>query len=155
MLPGFHPVEHLLLLLGRQGRKMLKALLQLLLLVRRKPLKLWIAFQGLFLVGWGQVLISLKPVSGVALLALPVFLMRLTLLFRSLSRLVLTGLILLGLDFLRKTGGSREHERQRTCRHHRSRHDSRAQFKSPKSVLRLLLRVCHHVVLYFQIIQQF
>ena len=64
--PRLHAPEHALLLLGRQVRKMLQAILQLPLLGWWKPAKLRIIFKSAALLRGRQIFIAAKPVSGVA-----------------------------------------------------------------------------------------
>jgi len=66
VLPGFHAVEHALLLLRRQAGKMLQPLPQLRLLRRRKPAELRIVFERAALLRRRQILIAPEPVSGMA-----------------------------------------------------------------------------------------
>ena len=70
VLPGFHAVEHALLLLRWQVGKMLQPVLQSHLLLRRKPSELRIVFERAALLRGRQILIAAKPVSGVAGLVL-------------------------------------------------------------------------------------
>ena len=70
VLPGFHAVEHALLLLRRQAGKMLQPLPQLRLLLRGKPAELRIVFERAALLRRRQILIAAEPVSGVAGLVL-------------------------------------------------------------------------------------
>ncbi len=70
VLPGFHAVEHALLLLRRQAGKMLQPFLQAGLLLRGKPAELGIVFEGAALLRGRQILIAAEPVSGVAGLVL-------------------------------------------------------------------------------------
>src|SRR5271156_2528321 len=70
VLPGFHAVEHALLLLRRQTGKMLQPVLQPGLLLRWKPPELGIVFEHAALLRRWQVLITAQPVSGVAGLVL-------------------------------------------------------------------------------------
>ena len=65
VLPGFHAVEHPLLLLRWQLGKMLQPVLQSHLLLRRKPSELRIVFESAALLRWRQIFIAAKPVSGV------------------------------------------------------------------------------------------
>jgi hypothetical protein len=65
VLPGFHAVEHPLLLLRWQIGKMLQPVLQSHLLLRRKPSELRIVFERAALLRGRQILIAAKPVSGV------------------------------------------------------------------------------------------
>jgi len=70
VLPGFHAVEHALLLLRRQAGKILQPSVQLSLLRRRKSSELRIVFErAVLLRGW-QIFIAAQPVSGVAGLVL-------------------------------------------------------------------------------------
>jgi len=65
VLPGFHAVEHALLLLRRQAGKMLQPVLQPGLLLRRKPPELRIVFERAALLRGRQIFIAAQPVSGV------------------------------------------------------------------------------------------
>jgi hypothetical protein len=65
VLPGFHAVEHPLLLLRGQAGKMLQPVLQSHLLLRRKPSELRIIFESAVLLRGRQIFIAAKPVSGV------------------------------------------------------------------------------------------
>ena len=70
VLPGFHSVEHALLLLRRQAGKILQALQQSGLLLRRKPTELRIIFQRVPLLCGRQIFITAQPVPGVPRLVL-------------------------------------------------------------------------------------
>jgi len=70
VLPGFHAVEHPLLLLRRQAGKMLQPALQPGLLLGRKPSELRIVFERAALLGRRQIFIAAEPVSGVTGLVL-------------------------------------------------------------------------------------
>jgi len=70
VLPGFHAVEHALLLLSRQAGEMLQPVLQPCLLLRGKPAELRIVFERAALLRGRQILIAAEPVSGVAGLVL-------------------------------------------------------------------------------------
>jgi len=65
VLPGFHAVEHPLLLLRWQAGEMLQPVLQSHLLLRWKPPELRIAFERAALLRGRQIFIAAKPVSGV------------------------------------------------------------------------------------------
>ena len=65
VLPGFHAVEHPLLLLRWQAGKMLQSVLQPGLLLRGKPPELRIVFERAALLRGRQIFIAAKPVSGV------------------------------------------------------------------------------------------
>src|ERR1700688_5009850 len=65
VLPGFHAVEHPLLLLRRQAGKMLQPALQPGLLLRRKLPELRIVFECAALLCRREILIAAEPVSGV------------------------------------------------------------------------------------------
>lgn len=66
MLPRLHAPKHALLLLGRQVREMLQAILQLPLLLRWKPAKLRIVFESAALLRGRQIFIGPQPGSGMA-----------------------------------------------------------------------------------------
>jgi hypothetical protein len=66
MFPGFHAVQHALLLFRRKRGKMPQALPQQLLLFRRQMAKCGIALQGPFLLPRWNILISAKPVAGMS-----------------------------------------------------------------------------------------
>ena len=66
VLPGFHAVEHPLLLLRWQDGKMLQSVLQPGLLLRGKPPELRIVFERAALLCRRQIFIAAEPVSGVA-----------------------------------------------------------------------------------------
>jgi len=70
MLPGFHAVEHALLLLWRQAGKVLQPLLQLGLPLRSELPELGIVFERTALLRGRQIFIAAQPVSGVAGLVL-------------------------------------------------------------------------------------
>jgi hypothetical protein len=70
VLPGFHAVEHALLLLRRQAGKMLQPLPQLRLLLWGKLAELRIVFERAALLRRRKILIAAEPVSGVAGLVL-------------------------------------------------------------------------------------
>ena len=65
VLPGFHAVEHVFLLLRRKAGKMLQPVLQPGLLLRRKLSELRIVFERTALLGRRQIFIAAEPVSGV------------------------------------------------------------------------------------------
>src|SRR6266404_1207818 len=70
VLPGFHAVEHVFLLLRRKAGKMLQPVLQPGLLLRRKLSELRIVFERTALLGRRQIFIAAEPVSGVPRLVL-------------------------------------------------------------------------------------
>ena len=70
VLPGFHAVEHMLLLLRRQVGKMLQPVLQPGLVFRGKLSELRIVFERATLLCGRQIFIAAEPVSGVAGLVL-------------------------------------------------------------------------------------
>ena len=65
VLPGFHAVEHPLLLLRWQAGEMLQPVLQSHLLLRWKPPELRIAFERAALLRGRQIFVAAEPVSGV------------------------------------------------------------------------------------------
>jgi hypothetical protein len=67
MLPGFHPVQHALLLLRRKTREVLQALPQHLLALRWQAAKARIVLQGAITLGGRQTLIVPQPIPGMTL----------------------------------------------------------------------------------------
>ena len=65
VLPGFHAVEHALLLLGRQAVEAVQAFQQALLALGRQAAELRIAVKRLALLGGRNVLIAAQPLPGV------------------------------------------------------------------------------------------
>jgi hypothetical protein len=70
VLPGFHTIQHALLLRGGKAGKMLQALLQTCLLLRWKLAELGVALEGAALLGGRHIFIVAKPVSSMARLVL-------------------------------------------------------------------------------------
>ena len=66
MLPGFHAVQHALLLLRRQIGKMLQPLPELLLMLWRQPAELGIALQSPLLLIGRHIFVTTQPVARVA-----------------------------------------------------------------------------------------
>jgi hypothetical protein len=93
MLPGFHPVQHLLLLLRWNAVEVLQLVAQLLLPLRRKITELRVVFQRFSLLLGRLVFVLTQPLSRMMLLRrllLRSLLLR-SLLLRSLRRPVLLG----------------------------------------------------------------
>ncbi len=68
MLPGFHAVEHLELLLGRQAGEVLEALAKDLLALGRQAAERRIILQCVFLFRRRKVFVLTQPISSVSLL---------------------------------------------------------------------------------------
>ncbi len=69
MLPGFHAVQHLQLLLRREIGETLQTLAQQLLPLGRQSPECRIALQGFFLLRRWKIFVAAKPIPGVPLLS--------------------------------------------------------------------------------------
>ena len=67
MFPGFHPIQHPLLLLRGETGEMLQSLPQLLLTLRRQTAECRIVAQGALLFSGRQILVPAQPVTSMSL----------------------------------------------------------------------------------------
>jgi len=166
MLPGFHAVEHALLLLRGKGREMLQPLLQLLLPFRRQTAECRITLQRAFLLPGRHISVLAEPIAGMTLHWRALSLRR-SLHGRSL-RWPLRILILwrrraVVVVMLRQTGSGQGSPYSQHGRRHPACHKIRPPHVSLDScqILARLqigtsgcrLRICRYIVLHFQVIQ--
>jgi len=171
MFPGFHAVQHALLLLRGQSREMLQPLPQLLLLRRWQTAECGIALQCAFLLSRRHILVAAKPVAGMSCSwerRLRMILIWMTLIRRALVRMTWSRRCLPCLhgavNAALRDARIHWHHNGR-CRQHSRRHPSRHEICPPHSprlkftalliqpLQSALLRIRLHIVLHFQVIQ--